>query len=93
MKRFPINALKIDKSFVQGLCTDSDDSKLVSAVISLGRSFHLQVVAEGVETREQLMALKAQNCAEGQGFYFHKPIAADEFAKLLSTDLLATVVA
>ena len=49
--------------------------------------------AEGVETREQLIALKAQNCAEGQGFYFHKPIAADEFAKLLGTDLSATVVA
>jgi diguanylate cyclase (GGDEF)-like protein/PAS domain S-box-containing protein len=92
LKRFPINALKIDKSFVQGLCTDSYDSKLVSAVINLGRSFHLQVIAEGVETREQLVALKAQNCAEGQGFYFHKPIPADEFAKLLGTDLSATVV-
>ncbi len=83
LKRFPINALKIDKSFVQGLCTDSDDSKLVSAVISLGRSFHLQVIAEGVETREQLIALQVQNCAEGQGYYFQKPVAADEFAKLL----------
>jgi diguanylate cyclase (GGDEF)-like protein/PAS domain S-box-containing protein len=93
LKRFPINALKIDKSFVQGLCTDSDDSKLVSAVINLGRSFHLQVIAEGVESQEQLIALKAQNCAEGQGYYFQKPIAPDEFAKLLSTDLSATVLA
>jgi diguanylate cyclase (GGDEF)-like protein/PAS domain S-box-containing protein len=93
LKRFPINALKIDKSFVQGLCTDSDDSKLVSAVINLGRSFHLQVIAEGVETREQFMALQAQNCAEGQGYYFQKPIVADEFAKLLGTDLSTTLVA
>jgi diguanylate cyclase (GGDEF)-like protein/PAS domain S-box-containing protein len=93
LKRFPINALKIDKSFVQGLCTDSDDSKLVSAVINLGRSFHLQVIAEGVETREQFVALQAQNCAEGQGYYFQKPIVADEFAKLLGADLSATVVA
>jgi diguanylate cyclase (GGDEF)-like protein/PAS domain S-box-containing protein len=93
LKRFPINALKIDKSFVHGLCTDSDDSKLVSAVINLGRSFHLQVIAEGVETREQFMSLQAQNCAEGQGYYFQKPIAAEEFAKLLGADLSTTVVA
>jgi diguanylate cyclase (GGDEF)-like protein/PAS domain S-box-containing protein len=93
LKRFPINALKIDKSFVHGLCTDSDDSKLVSAVINLGRSFHLQVIAEGVETRGQFLALQAQNCAEGQGYYFQRPIEADEFAKLLGADLSATMVA
>jgi diguanylate cyclase (GGDEF)-like protein/PAS domain S-box-containing protein len=93
LKRFPIDSLKIDKSFVHGLCTDSDDSKLVSAVINLGRSFHLQVIAEGVETREQFLALQAQNCSEGQGHYFQKPIAADEFAKLLGADLSATVLA
>jgi diguanylate cyclase (GGDEF)-like protein/PAS domain S-box-containing protein len=93
LKRFPIDSLKIDKSFVRGLCTDFDDSKLVSAVINLGRSFHLQVIAEGVETREQFMALQAQNCAEGQGYYFQKPIEADEFAKLLGNDLSTTVIA
>ena len=93
LKRFPIDALKIDKSFVRGLCSDSDDSKLVSAVINLGRSFHLRVIAEGIETREQFLALQAQNCAEGQGYYFERPIAADEFAKLLGDDLSATVVA
>jgi diguanylate cyclase (GGDEF)-like protein/PAS domain S-box-containing protein len=93
LKRFPIDALKIDMSFVHGLCTDSDDSKLVSAVINLGRSFELQVIAEGVETRDQFLALQAQNCAEGQGYYFQRPIAADEFAKLLGADLSTTVVA
>jgi diguanylate cyclase (GGDEF)-like protein/PAS domain S-box-containing protein len=93
LKRFPIDALKIDMSFVHGLCTDSDDSKLVSAVINLGRSFRLQVIAEGVETREQFLALQAQNCAEGQGYYFQRPMPADEFAKLLGVDLSATVVA
>jgi diguanylate cyclase (GGDEF)-like protein/PAS domain S-box-containing protein len=92
LKRFPIDSLKIDKSFVHGLCTDSDDSKLVSAVINLGRSFHLQVVAEGVETREQFLALQAQDCAEGQGYYFHRPIPADEFAKLLGADPSTTVL-
>jgi diguanylate cyclase (GGDEF)-like protein/PAS domain S-box-containing protein len=93
LKRFPINALKIDKSFVQGICNDSDDSKLVSAVINLGRSFNLQVIAEGVETRDQFLALQAQNCAEGQGYYFQKPIAANEFAKLLGAELSVTVLA
>ena len=92
LKRFPIDALKIDKSFVQCLCTDSGDAKLVSAVINLGRSFHLQVIAEGVETRAQFIALQGQNCAEGQGYYFQKPIAGDEFAKLLGADLSATFV-
>jgi diguanylate cyclase (GGDEF)-like protein/PAS domain S-box-containing protein len=93
LKQLPINALKIDRSFVQDLCTNSGDSKLVSAVINLGRSFHLDVIAEGVETREQFLALRAQNCAEGQGYYFQKPVAADEFTKLLVTDLSTTVVA
>jgi diguanylate cyclase (GGDEF)-like protein/PAS domain S-box-containing protein len=92
LKRFPIDSLKIDRSFVQGLCTDSDDSKLVSAVINLGRSFHLQVIAEGVETREQFLALQARDCAEGQGYYFQKPIEAGEFAKLLGADLSTTVL-
>lgn len=92
LKRFPIDALKIDRSFVQGLCTDPGDAKLVSAVINLGRSFHLQVIAEGVETRAQFIALQSQSCGEGQGYYFQKPIAADEFAKLLGADLSTTVL-
>jgi diguanylate cyclase (GGDEF)-like protein/PAS domain S-box-containing protein len=93
LRRFPIDALKIDKSFVQGLCTNADDAKIVSAVINLGRSFHVQVIAEGVETRAQFIALQAQSCAEGQGYYFQKPAPADEFAKLLGVDLSTTVVA
>jgi diguanylate cyclase (GGDEF)-like protein/PAS domain S-box-containing protein len=92
LKRFPIDALKIDKSFVHGVCTDSGDSKLVSAVINLGRSFHLQVIAEGVETRDQFLALQARDCGEGQGYYFQKPIEAGEFAKLLGADLSTTVL-
>jgi len=92
LKRFPIDSLKIDKSFVHGLCTNSDDSNLVSAVINLGRSFHLRVIAEGVETRDQFLALQAQDCAEGQGYYFQRPIAAEEFAKLLGADLSTTVL-
>jgi diguanylate cyclase (GGDEF)-like protein/PAS domain S-box-containing protein len=92
LRRFPIDALKIDRSFVHGLCTNADDAKIVSAVINLGRSFHLQVIAEGVETRAQFIALQGQNCSEGQGYYFQRPVAADEFAKLLGVDLSTTVV-
>jgi diguanylate cyclase (GGDEF)-like protein/PAS domain S-box-containing protein len=93
LRRFPIDALKIDKTFVQGLCTNADDAKIVSAVINLGRSFHLKVIAEGVETRAQFIALQGQNCGEGQGHYFQKPVAPKEFAKLLGSDLSITVVA
>ena len=92
LRRFPIDALKIERSFVHGLCTNADDAKIVSAVINLGRSFHLQVIAEGVETRAQFIALQGQNCTEGQGYYFQRPVPADEFAKLLGVDLSATVV-
>jgi diguanylate cyclase (GGDEF)-like protein/PAS domain S-box-containing protein len=93
LRRFPIDALKIDRSFVQGLCTNADDAKIVSAVINLGRSFHLHVIAEGVETRAQFIALQGQSCAEGQGYYFQMPVAANEFVKLLGVDLSTTVVA
>jgi diguanylate cyclase (GGDEF)-like protein/PAS domain S-box-containing protein len=93
LRRFPIDALKIDKSFVGGLCTEAGDAKIVTAVIGLGRNFHLQVIAEGVETRGQFIALQAQNCEEGQGHYFQSPVAASEFTKFLGVDLSDTVVA
>jgi EAL domain-containing protein (putative c-di-GMP-specific phosphodiesterase class I) len=83
LKRFPIDSIKIDKSFVRGVCTNADDANIVSAVINMGRSFDLKVIAEGVETRDQFMSLQAQQCSEGQGFYFQAPISADEFTKLL----------
>jgi EAL domain-containing protein (putative c-di-GMP-specific phosphodiesterase class I) len=93
LKRFPIDALKIDKSFVHGLCTNAEDANIVSAVINMGKSFRLRVIAEGVETREQFLALQAQHCGEGQGHYFQRPMASNEFAKLLGSDLSATVSA
>jgi diguanylate cyclase (GGDEF)-like protein/PAS domain S-box-containing protein len=93
LKRFPIDALKIDKSFVRGLCTDAGDANIVSAVINMGKSFGLRVIAEGVETREQFLRLQAQQCAEGQGYYFREPVAANEFAKLLGSDLSTTDIA
>jgi len=93
LKRFPIDSLKIDRTFVHGLCTNAGDAKIVSAIINMGKSFDLIVVAEGVETREQFQRLKMQQCSEGQGNYFHVPVAGKEFAKLRESDLSATVAA
>jgi diguanylate cyclase (GGDEF)-like protein/PAS domain S-box-containing protein len=93
LKRFPIDALKIDKSFVSGLCTNAGDANIVSAVINMGKSFGLRVIAEGVETREQFLRLQAQQCSEGQGYYFQAPMAAQEYTKLLGSDSAITVMA
>jgi diguanylate cyclase (GGDEF)-like protein/PAS domain S-box-containing protein len=83
LKRFPIDALKIDQSFVRALTTDADDAGIVTAVIGMGKSLHMRVVAEGVETRQQLEFLQQHNCPVGQGFYFSRPVPAAEFGKLL----------
>jgi EAL domain-containing protein (putative c-di-GMP-specific phosphodiesterase class I) len=83
VKRFPIKALKIDRSFVRDLATDASDASIVSAVISMGASLHMRVVAEGVETGAQLAFLREQGCPEGQGFLFSQPLKAGDFAKLL----------
>jgi diguanylate cyclase (GGDEF)-like protein len=83
LKRFPIDTLKIDRSFVRDLTTDADDAGIVSAVISMGKSLNMLVVAEGVETREQLAFLKERSCPQGQGYYFSHPMVAREFTQLL----------
>jgi diguanylate cyclase (GGDEF)-like protein/PAS domain S-box-containing protein len=84
LRRFPIDALKIDQSFVRDLTTDEDDAGIVTAVIGMGKSLHMQVVAEGVETRQQLEFLQGQGCPQGQGFYFGRPVPAEEFGQLLN---------
>ena len=84
LRQFPINALKIDQSFVQQMTTDPGDATLVSAVINMGKSLKQRVIAEGVETLEQHQFLLAQQCDEGQGFYFGRPVDAAAFAELLS---------
>ncbi|MBK5551891.1 MULTISPECIES: EAL domain-containing protein [unclassified Pseudomonas] len=83
LRRFPIDVLKIDQSFIRGLSRDSSDAALVNAIISLGKSLKLTVIAEGVETLEQLDFLKAHHCEEGQGYYFSKAVAPDAFAHYL----------
>jgi diguanylate cyclase (GGDEF)-like protein/PAS domain S-box-containing protein len=85
LKRFPIDKFKIDQSFVHDLATDTDDAVIVSTIISMAHSLKLKVIAEGVETAEQLAFLKQQGCDEIQGYYFSQPISAEEFTKLLSS--------
>jgi diguanylate cyclase (GGDEF)-like protein/PAS domain S-box-containing protein len=87
LKRLPIDALKIDQSFVQGITTDPDNAPIVSAAISMGKNLRQRVIAEGVETPEQLAFLRAQHCVEGQGYYFSQPLAAAQFAELLETGI------
>ena len=83
LQRFPIDVLKIDQSFIRGLSKDSSDAALVSAIISLGRSLKLTIIAEGVETLEQLNFLRAHQCEEGQGYYFSKAVEPDSFVQYL----------
>jgi diguanylate cyclase (GGDEF)-like protein len=77
LKRFPIDSLKIDRSFVEGIVTDAEDAAIVQAVISVARSLGLSVTAEGIENEAQLRRLKELGCDRGQGFYFGQPLAAD----------------
>jgi len=84
LRRFPIDTLKIDQSFVQDIRTGHDDALLVSTIIAMGRSLKLQVVAEGIETVEQLAYLRSQHCVEGQGYYFSRPVTAKSLAILLA---------
>lgn len=83
LKRFPIDSLKIDQSFVRDITTDPDDAAIALTVITLAHSLKLGVVAEGVETEAQLSLLRRHRCDEMQGFYFSRPLPADDFATLL----------
>ncbi len=92
VKRFPIASLKIDQSFVRNLgsAKDTDDASIVSAVINMGKSLHMRVVAEGVETLAQLAYLQNQGCPVGQGHYFSGPVVHDEMAQLLGSSVAET---
>ena len=83
LKRFPIDVLKIDQSFIRHLATDRDDAAIASAVISLAKSLRLKVIAEGVEDAEHVSFLRDRKCDQMQGYYFSKPLAVEEFSRLL----------
>jgi len=82
LKRFPIDTVKINQSFMLEISTNGDAAAFLGAVIGMGKTLKKRVVAEGVETREQLAFLATEHCSEGQGFYFSPPVAAEHFARL-----------
>ena len=87
LKRFPIKTVKIDRSFIRDIANDSDDTAIVSAIIAMAHGMDLMVVAEGVETGEQLNILRDLQCDEIQGFLFSPPVTADEATALLDQDI------
>jgi diguanylate cyclase (GGDEF)-like protein/PAS domain S-box-containing protein len=87
LRSFPLDALKIDQSFVRQITTAPDQPTIAKAVIGMGRSLKLRVVAEGVETQAEVAFLQAQECDEAQGYYFSQPVLPQQFAKLLKTGI------
>jgi EAL domain-containing protein (putative c-di-GMP-specific phosphodiesterase class I) len=86
LQRFPIDKLKIDRSFISEVTSSNDDASIVSAIVSLGHTLNLKVIAEGVETPEQLEFLKMLGCDQYQGFHYSRPMPAAEFAELIRGD-------
>jgi len=84
LKRFPVDYVKIDRSFVRDIPEDSDDAAIISAIIAMSHSLKLEVIAEGVETKEQLQFLKDRGCEYIQGFYYSKPVSPQEFSLMLT---------
>lgn len=88
LKRFPVDCLKIDRSFIQDLPGDADDAAIPRAVLAMAHSLKLRVVAEGVETAEQLQFLREHDCDDVQGFLLGRPMPAAEFRRALDGDRL-----
>ena len=85
LKRFPIDSLKIDQSFVRDVTTNAEDAAITTSIILMGKSLNLKVVAEGVETQSQLEFLRVLECDEAQGFLFSRPVSGEKAAQLLAT--------
>jgi diguanylate cyclase (GGDEF)-like protein/PAS domain S-box-containing protein len=87
LRKFSIDSLKIDQSFVRQITTSPDETSIVTAIINMAQSLNLRVVAEGVETQAEMLFLQAHNCEEAQGYYFSRPVPADQFAELLASGI------
>ena len=85
LKLFPIQKLKVDQTFVRNLATDSNDAAIAASVIALAKTMNLEVIAEGIETEEQLAFLRKKKCHQGQGYLFSRPVPAEECSKLLTS--------
>ena len=92
LRRFPSDALKLHQSFVHDITEDPDDATIVSAMINIGKSLKQRVIAEGVETQAQLDFLRRHGCDEGQGYYFSRPVSADQALQMLNADLRVGMV-
>jgi EAL domain-containing protein (putative c-di-GMP-specific phosphodiesterase class I) len=92
LKRFPLDILKIDRSFVTDLGTESDDGEIARAIIAMAHALKLEVVAEGVESQQQLDFMRDFQCDFIQGYFFSKPLPAEEFARLLKGKTLGLFV-
>jgi EAL domain-containing protein (putative c-di-GMP-specific phosphodiesterase class I) len=87
LRRFPLDALKIDRSFIRDVTANSDDASIVLAIINLARSLKLKVIAEGVETRDQMVFLTRHGCDEAQGYYIARPMPGEDMSRVLRTGL------
>jgi diguanylate cyclase (GGDEF)-like protein len=87
LRKFPLDTLKIDQSFVRQISTPGEDTTIVTAVIAMARNLKLRVIAEGVETPEELEFLRSHHCDEAQGYYFSRPVPPEQFAQLLRTGI------
>jgi EAL domain-containing protein (putative c-di-GMP-specific phosphodiesterase class I) len=86
LRKFPIHLLKIDRAFIKDLTRNPEDQAIVKAIIAMAHTLKIEVIAEGVETAEQLEFLRANDCDKVQGFYFSKPVPAAEFVGLIGRD-------
>ncbi len=85
LRQFPVDGLKIDRSFISGVADSTQSAALIQTLVRLGRTLNLETLAEGIEDREQLRALQRQHCDHGQGFLFAKPLELETFERFLSS--------
>ena len=92
LRKFPLDALKVDRSFINDISSNPDNATILSALIGIGKSLKHRVVDEGVETEEQLHFLQKEGCSEGQGYFFCRPVIADKFAEFLERGVSESMV-